>query len=90
MRLETDPQRLLIRLRIRDGRLPRIHVFELWRGRSAGPKACDGCGVPIRTNEQASLICADDWRIVRLHEDCFQIWDLERQPRDADRINVGA
>ena len=78
VRVETDRIRQTIRLRIRDGRLPLVHTIELWHGRSAGSKACDGCGLMIMANDQMSLICTDGWRVVRLHDDCFMVWSEER------------
>ena len=76
--------RQLIRRAIEDGRLPRDRTIELWHGDSFG-HTCDGCGLTIATADKMSLICADDWRVLRFHADCFQVWDAERQaPDDLD------
>ena len=75
-----DPNLLrdLIRQRIHDGRLPRTHLIELGHWHGFG-QACDGCGSTIARNQKMNVrMCADDWRTIRLHDDCFQIWDIEK------------
>jgi hypothetical protein len=68
----------LIRQRIHDGRLPRTLLIELGHGHGIGT-ACDGCGSIIVWNQRMTVrMNADDWRTIRLHHDCFQIWDIER------------
>jgi len=63
---------------------PRDRTIELWHGDSFG-HTCNGCGLTIATAHKMSLICADDWRVLRFHADCFQVWDAERQaPDDLD------
>jgi hypothetical protein len=70
--------RMLIRQRLHDGRLPRDRVIELGYGSGIGQQ-CDGCGATIERDQRMTVrISADDWRTLRLHEDCFQIWDAER------------
>lgn len=68
---------LVIRHRLEDGGLPHIHTIELWRERGFG-QVCDGCGLAITSSEWMRLICADDWRLIRLHENCFVLWEIER------------
>ena len=75
--MAPDGVRLLIRDRITKGNLPRHHIIKLWDGAGLG-QTCDGCGRPIGINERMSLICADDWRAVRFHHDCFEAWEAER------------
>jgi hypothetical protein len=70
--------RQLIRHRIEDGSLPRDRTIELWHARGFG-QTCDGCGLAITTNDWMCLLCADDWRAVRLHEDCLALWEEERR-----------
>ena len=70
--------RMLIRQRLHDGRLPRNKVIELGCGSGVGQE-CDGCGASIDPDQRMTVgISADDWRTLRLHDDCFQIWELER------------
>jgi len=80
--MALDVVRQRIRHRIEDGRLPRDRTIELWRGAGFG-HTCDGCGLTITTADRMSLICADDWRAVRFHVECFQIWDTERRAAKA-------
>ena len=69
---------MLIRQRLRDGRLPRNKVIELGYGSGVG-QACDGCGATIDPHQRLTVrISADDWRTLRLHDDCAQMWELER------------
>lgn len=76
--MNDDVIRLLIRQRIHDGRLPRHRVIELGDGSGIGHQ-CDGCGAAIEPDQRMTVrLCADDWRTLRLHDDCFQIWDAER------------
>ena len=77
--LSMDPNVLrdLIRQRIHDGRLPRTPLIELGHGYGIG-KNCDGCGSIIELNQTMTVrMSGDDWRTVRLHDDCFQIWNTE-------------
>jgi hypothetical protein len=81
--MAPDVVRQLIRHRIEDGSLPRDRTIELWHGGGYGfSQTCDGCGLTITTADRMSLLCADDWRALRFHADCFQVWDAERQARD--------
>ena len=73
-----DVVKELIRDRITKGNLPRHHTIELWDGAGLG-QICDGCGQTIGINERMSLICADDWRAVRFHHACFEVWENERR-----------
>ena len=58
--------------------LPSDHTIELWQTPGFG-QACDGCGQAITTTDSMYLICADDWRAMRLHEDCFVVWEEEKR-----------
>jgi hypothetical protein len=75
--MAPDAVRQLIRCGIEDGRLPRDRTIELWRG-PGFDHTCDGCGTTITHADKMSLICADDWRALRFHGECFQVWDSER------------
>ena len=73
----ADVVRQRIRDRIQSGSLPRDRTIELWHAFGFG-QTCDGCGVAITTTEWMCLMCADDWRAIRLHEDCLALWEDER------------
>jgi len=70
--------RQLIRLRLRDGRLPHDRAVELGFGPGSGQE-CDGCGTAITARQAMTLrLDTEDWSEIRLHDECFQIWDDER------------
>jgi len=52
--------------------------------RESGSK-CDACGGPIEPYLRMIVrICVEDWRTIRLHDECFQIWDDERSLAERD------
>jgi hypothetical protein len=70
--------RQLIQRRLWDGRLPHEGSAELSLGPGTGDR-CDGCGFTISRNQLMTVrIDAKDWREMRLHQECFEIWDEER------------
>jgi hypothetical protein len=75
-----DPfMRWLIRQRLQDGRLPRGPVADVVEAALADPQECDGCGVLIVKNGKAvSAIVVEDWRTLRMHRECFDVWETER------------
>ena len=73
----------MIRDRIENGSLPRDRTIELWHAPGFG-QTCDGCGLAITTTDWMCLICADDWRTIRLHEECLVLWQEERLTRIPD------
>ena len=76
--MTSDLVRQQIRQRLRDGRLPRDHALELWRGHGFG-QSCDACGDPIAATDLMCLMCSDHWRAIRVHECCLELWDDERR-----------
>jgi hypothetical protein len=77
--------RQLIQRRLWDGRLPHEDSTELSLGPGTGDR-CNGCGFTIsRYQLMAVRIAIQDWREMRFHQECFEIWDEERvknaQPR---------
>src|SRR5215831_103835 len=70
--------RQLIRQRLQAGWLPRERTIELWVGPGFG-QLCDGCVSPITTSDRMWLMCADDWQAVRLHAECFALWEAEKR-----------
>jgi hypothetical protein len=49
--------------------------------RGALGRPCDGCGLAITMSDWMCLMCADDWKAIRLHEYCHGLWQDERQSR---------
>ena len=76
--MDSELTRQLIRLRLQDGRLPRDRAVELGFGPGSG-QACDGCGAAITAHQTMTLrLDAADWSEIRFHDECFQIWEIER------------
>ena len=80
----ADVARQRIRHRIERGTLPRDRTIEMWHGPGFG-QTCDGCGLTISTADRMSLVCADDWKLIRLHDHCFNLWDEERRPLPSEQ-----
>jgi hypothetical protein len=77
--MDAGVRRQLIKQRIQQGSLPRDHLIELGHGLGVG-LACDGCGETIASDERMTVrIATSDWGTMRLHDECFQIWDIERR-----------
>ncbi len=77
--------RRLIRLKLHNGRLPRMPAVDVWVLPSRG-HTCDGCGEPIVVNRQSVWgVATRDWFPIYFHEDCLQIWDAERIALDQAR-----
>jgi hypothetical protein len=76
--MAPDVVRQLIRDRIDNGSLPCHRTIELWQTPGFG-QTCDGCDLAITTTDWMYLICADEWRAMRLHEDCFAVWEEEKR-----------
>jgi len=75
--IDNGVRQLTIRQRLGAGLLPRERTIVLWEGSGFG-QICDGCRAPIGTAETMWLLCADDWRAIRLHAQCFALWEEER------------
>src|SRR5262245_33837360 len=87
--MAVDGLRHLIPERIQAGRLPRDRTIELWHGPGFG-QTCDGCGLSITMAERMSLMCADEWRVIRLHAECFVLWEKEAAHRyDLAQLRAG-
>jgi len=70
--------RQLIQRRLWDGRLPHKPSVELWCGPGTR-HTCNGCGTPILPHDTMTVrIGVEDSREIRLHQQCFEIWDEER------------
>lgn len=75
--MDNGVRQLTIRQRLGAGLLPRERTIVLWQGQGFG-QICDGCDSPIPTAQTMWLLCADDWRAIRLHAECFVLWEGER------------
>ena len=70
--------RQLVQRRLWDGRLPHGQSVEVLYGPGTR-HTCDGCGTPIFPRETMTVrLDVEDWREMRFHQGCFEIWDDER------------
>jgi len=82
--MEPILARWLIQMRLEDGRLPHGQATNLIEGPGDGQSWCNGCTMLLTKAEQVvTWLVPDQWRQVRLHVDCFLIWDAERQTSEA-------
>lgn len=79
--------RILIRQKLKDGRLPLNSMARFWGGPAEG-EMCDACDQPIPKQQlvmegiSVSSTLSDrpsDKKSIQLHVQCFQIWDAERR-----------
>ena len=70
--------RQLIQRRLWDGRLPYGDSIELSCVPGTG-HSCDGCGSAIMLYQRMNVrIDAHEWRELRFHQECVEIWNDER------------
>ena len=73
--------RLLIREKLRDGRLPYDSTPRFWGGPADG-EVCDACEKPITKQQlvmEGIASTLSDKKPIQFHVTCFQIWDAERR-----------
>jgi hypothetical protein len=60
-------------------RLPRGHAVEVSESAGEGSR-CDGCSETIgHTQTAVWAIVSVNWMSVRLHAECYELWDTERR-----------
>ena len=68
----------LVRRRLNDRHLPRGRAVGV-REMLGDGRPCDGCEEPITPGEKLVLAMVPlDWISVRLHVDCYLVWEAER------------
>jgi hypothetical protein len=73
--------RILIREKLRDGRLPYDSMPRFWGGPADG-EVCDACEKPITKQQlvmEGIASTLSDKKPIQFHVACFQIWDAERR-----------
>ena len=82
-------RRLLIQLRLQDGRLPRARVRGFLYLHGEG-QSCDGCGTLITKAETVvTVLFADNPQRVQMHRECFQSWNVERGTSDGhEKVSI--
>jgi hypothetical protein len=81
--------RLLIREKLKDGRVPYDSMPRFWGG-PGNDERCDACDALITKQElvlEGVSSKPTDKKPVQFHVVCFQLWDRER--REASPKNVG-
>lgn len=82
---DPDALRLLVRLKLANGRLPHADIPPTVPGVPGDGSSCDGCDKALARDELMMVIAAPrpsdahDSRPTVLHPDCFQIWNQERR-----------
>ena len=77
--MDRELARLLIRHRLMERRLPRGHAVDVSESVGEGGR-CDGCSETIGLTQTAVwAIVSVDWMSVRLHAECFELWNTERR-----------
>ena len=78
--MEVEALRLLIREKLRDGRLPLNRIPRFWSGPSDGEQ-CDACGRLILDSLVIEGIASavGGRKAIQPHVGCFALWDEERR-----------
>jgi len=74
--METEAIRALIRVKLRDGRLPSDSI-PIALGRPGNGHKCDGCDEVVAITLLMMELTKDS-KSVLLHGDCYIIWNTER------------
>ena len=71
--MDRDLVQELVRLRLRDNRLPEGRAVGL-RETTGNGRPCDACGEPIDPKQRAVLaMVSREWMSVRFHVDCYKV-----------------
>ena len=74
--LVPEDLRVTIRARLAEGRLPQDRLPDVWVGPGNG-ETCLACEQEIRTSEVVMESIDEQLRTIRLHVECFWIWESE-------------
>jgi len=79
--MDQEALRLLIQRKLRDGRLPHDSTTRIWSSPSAG-ETCDACEqLLVETHLLMVVPARADEIFVKLHADCYVLWNAERDGR---------
>jgi hypothetical protein len=78
--MDQESLRLLIRHKLRNGRLPRDGMRRVASSPSAG-ETCDACDAILATDQllMEGITGGPGQEALQLHVQCFQVWDHERR-----------
>src|SRR5215475_3770673 len=68
---------LIVRQKLRDGRMPSKWAALIFGGPGAGGR-CGGCNRELRSTQLVMELPTFDVRVVFVHGECFIVWDTER------------
>jgi len=79
--MDLQAIRVLIKAKIRAGRLPRRRIGRVFSSPSTGEK-CDACETIVSMDQLVvrGTALAPGKRAFKFHIRCFEIWDHERYP----------
>jgi hypothetical protein len=77
--------RRLIRSKLADGRLPRIHIPRIWGGMATGEE-CAACDEIIPSPRNVIGAKVPDDEMLHFHPRCFYLWDGERMNSGASQV----
>jgi len=75
----------VIRAKIAAGLLPRELPARMWVGPGLG-KTCDGCGLPITSDQRECEFEPPGSATIRLHRDCLQAWQIAGARQTVDSM----
>jgi hypothetical protein len=80
--MELEALRRLIRIQLAAGRLPLNSLPNVWGGPGNG-ETCDACGTIVSKREfvMEATSLAGGRKPLRLHAECFWVWEAERRPQ---------
>ena len=75
--MDPDELRTAIREKLASGALPREKCLVTWFGPGGGHH-CVACERPI-SRQDIECECEQGHGLLRFHQSCFAVWDVERQ-----------
>lgn len=76
--MDENVIREMVRRKLSDHRLPQGRAVA-FRETAGDGRSCDACDKPIERKQTAiSATVSLKWMSVRLHVDCYKMWDQER------------
>jgi hypothetical protein len=79
--METESIRILIREKLKDGRLPSDRTRKFWGG-PGDREQCDACDTVIGKDQfvmEGMRSTRSNKKPIQFHVICFQLWDRERR-----------
>ena len=76
--MDAEGLRLVIRVKLADGRLPHDSIPRLWGG-PGNEETCDACDEVVTKPQMLMEGIGATGFGVQMHVQCFYLWDAERQ-----------